>query len=198
MIRYPISTKNSDKTVEAIDGGRIVRVPEEYAKREGLLILRKVVDVAGTELTPTQKKDEYSRKNKGFIGMDDLRKPLRPQNDEIMRELVENFHWTLMQKRKMKGLTRKKLAEEIGETELNVRMIENGVIPVNNFVLVNKLEKFYGVALRRNKPIDVGDKPLRQIIDFAKKEKESKKEDSIEIVEDEGDKKKDDMGIELS
>ncbi len=196
MIRYPISSSNPNPTVEAIEGGRIVKVSEEYAKREGLLVLRKVPDVAKTELTPAQRKEEHNRRNKGFIGMEDLRKPLRPQNDEILRELIENFHWTLLQKRKAKGLTRKKLAEAIGETELNVRMMESGVIPVNNFVLVNKLENFYGISLRRNKPADVSDQPLRKIIDFAKKEK---KDENIEIVEDEGkgQKKSDDLGIEL-
>jgi ribosome-binding protein aMBF1 (putative translation factor) len=164
MIEY------SGATVEAIEDGRIVRVSEDYARREGLLILRKKAQVSDAPLSAKEKKDEGMRKNKGFVGMDDLRKPLKSQRSEVMNELIENFHWVLMEKRKARGLTRKKVAEALGESEMNIKMIENGVLPMNNFVLVNKIESYYGVSLRKNKVATPEGKPLRQIIDFAKKE----------------------------
>jgi ribosome-binding protein aMBF1 (putative translation factor) len=160
----------SGGTVEAIEDGRIVRVTEDYARREGLLILRKQAHVSDAPLSVKEKKDEGIRKNKGFVGMDDLRKPLKSQKTEVMNELLDNFHWILLEKRKSRGLTRKKAAEALGESEMNIKMIENGVLPMNNFVLVNKLESYYGVSLRRNKVATSGGAQLRQIIDFAKKE----------------------------
>ena len=162
--------------VDAIEEGRIVRVPEDYARREGLLILRREADIPSEPLTPKGKRDAGARKNKGFIGMDDLRKPLRPNQDELLRELVDNFHWVLVEKRKAKGLTRKKLAESVGETELNVKMLENGILPMNNFILINKLESFYGVSLRKNKVATAEGEPLRQIINYSRKEEDMGKE----------------------
>ena len=210
--------KREESFVDAIEEGRIVKVSEYYAKREGLLILRKSAQISA-QSTPAQKKDEEQRNNRGFIGMEDLRKPLGSRGSDLLKELVENFHWILVRKRKDKMITRKKLASEVGESELSIRMIESGVLPANNFVLVNKLESYYGVTLRKNKSVGTA-QPLRQIIDFNKSasgvnassatasgsgartprwasrfKKEEKKEDvEIEIIDDDfGDngKKKD-------
>ena len=169
--------------VDAIEEGKIVRVPEDYARREGLLILRKSGQILGDGLSTKEKKEEESRKNKGFIGMDDLRKPLSTKNNELLKELVENFHWIIVQKRKARGLNRKKVAEAIGESELNIKMIENGVLPMNNFVLINKLESYYGVSLRKNKVAE-SRAPLRQLIDFNKKEQSKKTEKEAEEIID--------------
>ena len=180
--------------VDAIEGGKIVKVSEDYAKREGLLILRKASPVIEQSKLP--RKEDENRRNKGFIGMDDLRKPLSSKNNELLKELVENFHWILVQKRKARGLARKKVADAIGETELSVKMIENGVLPMNNFILVNKLESYYGVNLRKNKTAS-SSQPLRQIIDFNKsstasaskiprwlRKEERKEADAIELLDD--------------
>jgi len=181
MIEY----SGKGQVVDAIEEGRIVRVAEDYARREGLLILRKPNAAVQQNLTPKEKKEEEARRNKGFIGMDDLRKPLKSQQNELTKEMVENFHWVLVQKRKARGLMRKKLGELIGESETNIKMIENGVLPTNNFVLVNKLESFYGISLRKNKVADVK-APLRQVIDFTKRdaparaERGEKKEEKAE------------------
>lgn len=188
MIEY----SGKAEMVDAIEDGRIVKVPEDYARREGLLILRKHVQIPTSPLGIKEKRDEGARRNKGFIGMDDLRKPLR-KDSEILNELVDNFHWILIQKRKGRGLTRKKVAEEIGETEVNLKMLENGVLPMNNFILINKLETYYGISLRKNKVASGSDKPLRQVIDFAariaarragkKGEGVSKEEETIDVSE---------------
>jgi len=195
MIEY--SQRNIEGVVDAIENGKIVKVSEDYAKREGLLVLRRAAPII--EQSRTQRKEDETRKNKGFIGMEDLRKPLSSKNNELLRELVENFHWILVQKRKARVLTRKKVADAIGETELSVKMIENGVLPVNNFVLVNKLESYYGVNLRKNKTA-ASSRPLRQIIDFNKsqttpaprwiKRGEKKETNAIELLDDDsGDEK---------
>ena len=173
MIEY------SEALVDAIEDGRIVRVSADYAQREGLLVLRKPIE--DVKPASSGKREDTIRKNKGFIGMEDLRKPLSTKNNEILRELIENFHWTLVQKRKGRLLTRKKVADALGESELNIKMIENGVLPANNFILINKLESYYGISLRKNK-IAGTSAPLRQIIDFKKRVME-KKEKEIAIMD---------------
>lgn len=134
--------------VDAIEEGKIVRVSEEYAKKENLFILKKV-EPATPELSqslPGWKKRERDEKRALF---DDFRKPLRYTKDPILSELIDNFHWTLLEKRKSKNITRKQLAQSLNVSEADIKIIENGVLPSRDFVLINKLEKFYGINLRK-------------------------------------------------
>jgi len=159
--------KREEDFVDAIEDGKIVKVSADYAHREGLLILRKSFQ-AGVEQNTRQKKEEESRKSRSFTGMDDFRRPLSSRGSELLKELVENFHWILARKRKDRLLTRKKVADDIGEDEMSIKIIENGVLPADNFVLVNKLESYYGVSLRKNRVANAVGNSLKQVIDFAK------------------------------
>src|SRR3989344_831404 len=84
--------------VEAIEEGKIVRVSEKYAKREGLLILRKAS--IETERKNQAKKIEDLDKR---IGFEELRKPLKWKENKVIKELVENFHWQISLARKKKN-----------------------------------------------------------------------------------------------
>jgi ribosome-binding protein aMBF1 (putative translation factor) len=128
--------------VEAIENGKIVRVTEGYAKREGLFILRKQEPL---NIVPQKKNKE----EEGRPLFDDFRKPLRFKENDLAKDMIDNFHWILLEKRKVKGITRKQLANALGENENSIKLMENGVIPSGNYVLVNKLEKFYGISLRK-------------------------------------------------
>ncbi|MCX8159077.1 MAG: hypothetical protein N3D20_02195 [Candidatus Pacearchaeota archaeon] len=153
-----IGNMGGEKIVEAIENGKIVRVSESYAKREGLLVLRVVqqsepqgfFEKIGYKKSGTieVKKD---RDRKMIAGMDDLRRPLRYKEGDVTKELVENFHWKISQKRRERGLTRKQVALAIGESENDIKIIENGVLPANNFILVSKLENYLGLNLRKDK-----------------------------------------------
>ncbi|MCU0642433.1 MAG: hypothetical protein MUF61_02545 [archaeon] len=157
-----MNAQKNEAFVEAIESGKIVRVSEEYAKREGLLILRKPMAIDPKQAA---QKTENKFDRKGFIGFEDLRKPLRAGENDLSKELIDNFHWALMQKRKVKGLTRKQVAEAIGESELNMKIIENGVLPENNFVMVNKLESYFGIVLRKNPSTKQTSQPLRTLVE---------------------------------
>lgn len=173
-----IEFKNREENlVDAIENSRIVKVSEDYAKREGLLILRKSFQVA-EQPGPEQKRGKEFRRNKGFIGMEDLRKPLNPEKNGLLKELVENFHWVLAQKRRSKLLTRKKVASDIGEEEISIKMAENGVLPANNFILINKLESYYGIILRRNRGAWIGQREASNIAVQQNKENEG----SVQLV----------------
>jgi len=159
--------KQEERFVDAIENGKIVKVSEDYARREGLLILRKSSQLS-IQPAPISKKEEEAKKSRSFIGMEDLRKPLSTKDNGLLRELVENFHWILVRKRKDRLLTRKKVADDIGEDELSVKIIENGVLPANNFILLNKLENYYGISLRKNRVVATAPKPPEGVIDFNK------------------------------
>lgn len=168
--------------VDAIEDGKIVKVSEDYARREGLLVLRKSFGAVSEQGT-VHKKEEEAARSRSSVVMDDFRRPLSSKASELMKELVENFHWILSRKRKDRGLTRKKVADDIGESEENIKLIENGVLPADNFVLVNKLEGYYGVVLRRSGVANIFGNLARQTIDFTKNEHPSSLGKSPEIEE---------------
>lgn len=67
-------------------------------------------------------------------------------------DLVDNFHWIIMRVRRVKGLTQGQLADRIGETEAAIKMAEQGIIP-QGYELLNKLERFLGVRLVKDRAI---------------------------------------------
>lgn len=144
--------------VEAIEDGKIVRVSSDYAKREGLFVLRKVDQEPKKEVAskPTyfdirsrrerQKKEE----EEGKLRFEDFRKPLNWRKHQVISELKDNFHWDLLEARKKRILSRKQVAQKVGVSENDIKLIESGLAPGNDFVLVNKLQEFYGINLRKD------------------------------------------------
>ncbi len=131
--------------VEAIDDGRIVRVPEDYAVREGLLILRRPqISDPVSQTRPVERSERMSS------GIDTLRKPLKYKQNDIVGSLVENFQWVIGQRRRQKGMTRKQVAVALGCSEHSIKLLENGILPAENYVVINRLEKLFGVTLRRD------------------------------------------------
>ena len=62
-------------------------------------------------------------------------------------ELVDNFHWIVMRARRLKKLTQEQLAKEISESIAAIKMAEQGILPEDDYRLVNKLEAFLGINL---------------------------------------------------
>ena len=177
------------RVVEAIEEGRIVIVPEDYARREGLPILRRSPIVPYEEesrIVKAQKKRFGEEKRLGF---DDFRKPMWWEKNEVVGELVENFYWKISKRRRERNLTRKQLAEEIGESENTIKMIENGVLPKDDFVLINKIQEALGLNLRRDKidysqsPREVLDTLTKQDVDESEEKEDTVLGDEIEILE---------------
>lgn len=134
------------RMVDALDDGRIVRVPEAYALREGLAILRRIPSSEDMRVNTSRarKIDEVK-----LAPFETLRRPLPNKRDEVTASLVDNFHWIFARKRRERSLSRKHVAEAIGVTENDIKLIENGVLPSNDFVLVSKIEQFYGIVVRK-------------------------------------------------
>lgn len=70
--------------------------------------------------------------------------------EENPQGMVHNFHWIIMRQRRAKKLTQKQFAEEIEEAEEAIKMAEKGVLPKNDFVLINKIENHLGINIRKN------------------------------------------------
>ena len=81
-------------------------------------------------------------------------------------DLVDNFHWIVMRARRLKKLTQKKLAQEISESEVAIKMAERGVLPEDDYRLVNKLESFLGIKIIKTKIQKLPEKQPVRIIKF--------------------------------
>jgi ribosome-binding protein aMBF1 (putative translation factor) len=144
--------------VDALEEGRIVKVSEEYAKKEGLAVLRRYApkgygEKAKSAVPPVKnERAEMGARayKRGILSFEDLRKPLDWKKHQIVQELVEDFHWVITKARREKNMTRKQLANAIKENEETVKKLENGIMPTNDFVLVNKIQDYLNINLRKD------------------------------------------------
>ncbi len=62
-------------------------------------------------------------------------------------DLVDNFNWIIMRKRRAMKLTRSELAEKIKEQQIVIEALEGGSLPRDYLSLVKKVENYLGVRL---------------------------------------------------
>jgi ribosome-binding protein aMBF1 (putative translation factor) len=74
---------------------------------------------------------------------------------ENPNDLIDNFHWEILRRRRILGITRGKFAEGISEPESLVRSLEGGGLPDDYTDLILKVEKFLSVSLFKRKVEDV-------------------------------------------
>lgn len=175
----------TDDFVEAIEDGRIVKVSERYAKQEGLMILRRQEKFEPDKSKdPGQinqyvaKEDPVRRRGREPLNLDRYRKPLDYKKNNIVADLKDNFHWEISKARKVRMLTRKQLADVLQTSEEAIKMIENGILPANDFVLVSKLEKYFGFNLRKS-GMDYNKPALQQALGTEKKESAVSESESV-------------------
>ena len=181
----------NDRIVEAIEQGRIVKVPEDYARREGLPILRRqVMDGYGQIETGSKSEGEEKVLDLSLRGWENKEWVLYKKNF-VAKDLIDNFHWHISRARRARGLSRKQVAEAIGEKEDSLKMIENGVLEKDDFMLVNKVQDYLSINLRKVR-IEEPVQPLREKIESMEKQEEEQAEeekkdnisgDEIELLE---------------
>ncbi len=137
--------------VEAIKDGEIIRVPESVAIEEDLFILRKLGGVPqqmSQASVPIVGKERMGRGASLFsewkLGKFGVKK------NNVIQDLVPNFHWEIVKWRRKKNLTRHKLAEMIRASENDVKLLELGELPADDFVLISRIEQLFGINLRKN------------------------------------------------
>ncbi|MFH1425249.1 MAG: hypothetical protein ABIG28_00775 [archaeon] len=142
-----------DLLVEAIEEGRIVKVPEFYAKAEGLPIIRKpqitkLHENVSNHSSGSQDKikNEYKRP---FSEV--LQNPKDWKKNQVTLELIDNFNWQIRIERKRKGISRKQFAKLLEIPEDTLKMVEAGFLPSNDFILINKIQQHLNINLRKDK-----------------------------------------------
>ena len=138
--------------VEAIRDGEIVRVPHSIAVEEDLFILRtlgaepqqvvqQTLPVQSRRAPDLKQGSVFSDWKTGKFGM---------KKNNVLADLLPNFHWEIAKQRKARNLTRNKLGEIIRASEHEVKLLELGELPADDFVLISRIEQFFGINLRKH------------------------------------------------
>ncbi len=181
-----------ERIVEAIEDGKIVRVTENYARREGIPILRRPETLQQRTPLPPEKVKKIQAEFKTDL-MDALKKKPSWKEKQVLSELVENFHWKIKTERMKRGLTRKQLASMLNEKEEKIKLIEYGTMPSEDFVLINKIQNVLKINLRKD-----GKDFSQSINDLMKKtEAESKRTFVLEQLKKQKEKSNSKSEIEI-
>lgn len=143
-----------DRLVDAIKEGQIITLPESQARDEELFVVRIHEE---RDLSASLPSIESRRRSGRTMA------PLPPKSpakwhsyqseykkNNVIKELIDNFHWEIGKARKARNLSRLQLANAVGVPENVIKMVENGELPSDDFVLVNKLQTYLSINLRRD------------------------------------------------
>jgi len=152
----------------------IIQICESCSKRENIPLVRRptTFQLKEAEKSPTQKvydvlanarrqKDDFkkikakeSEKEQENINLkkivDRNYEKFTPVEKKPRSDLIDNFHWVIMRARRLKKLTQEQLAHDLSESEAAIKMAEQGILPEDDYRLVNKLESFLGIRLRKD------------------------------------------------
>lgn len=187
----------TEEYVDVIKDGEIITMPLSQANKEDLFVLRKKMAAPAPPATPPILLRQPSRSR----AQEELTRPLsrwhsyQPEykKNNVGKDLVDNFHWEIAKARKSRNLSRRQLGEAIGEPEANIKMIENGELPSDDFILINRIQSYLGINLRKDgktfdTAVPVSQKPSYKdnvtLSDLQKmKESEKKASSDIEIID---------------
>lgn len=146
--------------VDAIKDGEIITIPQSQAVYEELFILRRhapVVENASAQAMPVVKETPWrtssARSDKFVHGTTSVRwHSYQPDylKNNVLKDLVSTFRWDIAKARKQRNMSRKQLADAVSEPEINIKMLESGELPRDDFVLINKVQKVLGINLRKD------------------------------------------------
>jgi ribosome-binding protein aMBF1 (putative translation factor) len=163
--------------VEAIKDGEIIRVPERVAILEDLFILRKITSSPQSmpavpsmaQNSPIKSKDQPRI---GSIISEWKHGKFGGKKNNVVQDLIPNFNWEISKNRKAKNMTRLKLAQMISASEEDVKRMELGELPADDFVLISRIEQVFGINLRKH-PVSIAQVNLA---DLQKRNEDKKRE----------------------
>ncbi len=151
------------RLLDAISSKGIVKVCESCFKEEDMPILRRPTTFQlkeaekktpvyarplSEELRKKEQKEEVEKVETTLKDVIDKKYEMIVSKEEKPRpDLVDNFHWIIMRTRRLKKLTQEQLAKEISESVAAIKMVEEGILPEDDYRLVNKIGSFLGIKL---------------------------------------------------
>jgi len=177
---------------DAISSKGIVKVCDNCASSENFPIIKKM----------TENQIEASQRQKSVRErLTDMKRNPLMQREITLRDivdrnlkskiqppadLIENFHWTIQRIKRARKITREEFAKAIGESDATIRMIEQGYLPNNDYKIINKIESYLRVSLRKTGTSGFPDTSMklpekRFTLDNSLVEKERKEESSKKL-----------------
>ena len=108
-------------------------MPEKEALDEDFWILRKIY-----EDDKPKTSERVGSYRPGFESSMKIRESMnKPEykKNNVLKELIDNFHWQISRVRRMKNMSRRQLAQAAGVSEDDLKMIENGILPREDFIV---------------------------------------------------------------
>jgi ribosome-binding protein aMBF1 (putative translation factor) len=141
----------------AISNRGIVKICGDCNSLEKLPIMKKPTDEQISESKSPRHvsvSERLNNMNRTRLGTEvSLRtlvdKNLKSQIVQVPADLIPNFHWTIQRIRRARKISREEFAKGIGEPESTVRMVEQGLLPEDNYKIINKIEGFLKISLRK-------------------------------------------------
>ena len=176
------------KLYDAISNRGLIKICEDCASREDLPIVKKPTEEQIVESKTPGSKSVRDRlknmqRNNFTIGReptlrDLVDKKFKTNTFQTPSDLVPNFHWTIQQIRRARKITREQFAKGIGESEATVRMVEEGILPNGDYKIINKIESYLKITLKKGSSGASGIKmpERRYVLDNSLIEKEKKEE----------------------
>jgi ribosome-binding protein aMBF1 (putative translation factor) len=171
---------------DAISNRGLIKICADCASREDIPIVKHPTEEQITESkTPGSKSVRDRLKNMQkhdfFIGKeptlrDLVDKKFKTNTFQTPSDLIPNFHWTIQQIRRVRKITREQFAKGIGESEATIRMVEEGILPNGDYKIINKIESYLGITLRKASSQSAVAQPRRYSLDNSLIEKERKEE----------------------
>ncbi len=158
----------------AIVNEGVVPICEDCSLKEDILIIKRVGQLRESErnltvyerlshmagLDPVGHKEKIMREERIELRRQEMKRPaekkdlsfpnlkqIKPQFEE---GLIRNYHWAIFNARRAMKLTQKQLADEIGEPEASVKLIERGLLPDNYPPFIRKLQTYLRITLFNN------------------------------------------------
>ncbi len=141
------------KLYDAISSKGLVKVCNECASIEDIPVIKKPDERATASPKQVSVQERLNSMNKNKLGEVTLRdlidKNFGAQKSPLPSDLIDNFHWTIQRVRRLRKISRTQFANDIGETEATMKMVENGFLPENNYKIINKIEGYLRISLRK-------------------------------------------------
>lgn len=161
---------SKERLFEAVSKNGIIMICRKCANQGDYPVVRKP--------TTFQLKEAEKKESKGFYEkVKEERERMKQRNQQIIKkekedvslreivdrnyeakvssekkpraDLVDNFHWLITRARRLKKISRGQLAKEISESEAAIKMAEQGILPEDDYRLVNKLESFLNIRIKK-------------------------------------------------
>ncbi len=162
------------KLLDAIYGSEIVKICEECAVSENIPIIRKPTSFQLNESEKPYTVRERLSKMAGIplkkpvaeeikpkVTLDNLRKPkdyskiiedrwqeAKKKNKPL--DLIDNWNWHIQMARRDRKLSLSQIGSVTGESELSLKLIEQGSLPDDANKIIGKLEQFFKISLRKS------------------------------------------------